>query len=99
MRYAVATQKRRPLASRKERPHRSSNGTPGAAAPAVIDRLRARVLHALEEIVRLPLARLEVEMADDAPPEVGQPAAERIGQALPVRLVTEDDRGRPDVEP
>src|SRR5205807_8355109 len=63
-----------------------------AAAP-VIDRLRARALHALEEIARVPLARLHVEVAEHGASKVGQAAAEGVDESLAVRLVVGDHRG------
>src|SRR5256885_7585152 len=58
----------------------------------------ARALHALQEIARVPLAGLQVEVAEHGASKVGQAAAEGVDESLAVRLVVGDHRGALDVE-
>src|SRR5207244_11958171 len=98
LRDAVAAQERRSLPGRKDRLHRGSDAAAVPAAAPVIDRLRARALHALEEIARVPWAGLQVEVAEHGASKVGQAAAEGVDESLAVRLVVGDHRGALDVE-
>src|SRR5256885_12498572 len=47
----------------------------------------ARALHALQEIARVPLAGLQVEVAEHGASKVGQAAAEGVDESLAVRLL------------